>query len=215
MVRIKASLVFLLSIIIFTQPAYTERCSAAPPYVEAGDLLSYGYRLEVDHVVIDYYNREAPAMKRLVPDIVTPEGLFNALIGMALHTPKDITVLPEEGFTFSDPYHPELEGKTLYYYALEVYEINGVSTTEEPDDNLGLFGYYFLRIGLGVLGFGAVLGLIYFGYRYYPKIFGKRCLVCNKSAIGKCTKCNKAFCERCYSNGCPACKSRTLIHFKR
>ena len=115
MVRIKASLVFLLSIIIFTQPAYTERCSAAPPYVEAGDLLSYGYRLEVDHVVIDYYNREAPAMKRLVPDIVTPEGLFNALIGMALHTPKDITVLPEEGFTFSDPYHPVRYSEKVKY----------------------------------------------------------------------------------------------------
>ncbi|MCK4845322.1 MAG: hypothetical protein KAS95_06595, partial [Candidatus Heimdallarchaeota archaeon] len=97
--------------------------------------MSFGYRLEVDHAVIDYYSREIPLQKRLVPDIVTPEGLFNALIGMALHTPKDITVLPEEGFTFSDPYHPELEGKTLYYYALEVYEINGVSTTEEPDDN--------------------------------------------------------------------------------
>ena len=76
------------------------------------------------------------------------------------------------------------------------------------------FGRTILIILAVLLGLGGVVAISYYAYRYSPKIFGKRCSTCKKLAIGSCKNCGKKYCERCFSNGCPSCKGRSLVRFK-
>lgn len=189
---------------------------AAIPVVEDGDLLSLSYTLTADANVIETFTEANPRRIRILGASFTPPGLFNALLGMSLGSNKDVVVPPEEGFLPTDIDYAYLTGLTLYYKGLKVLEINGIYYTDLPTSGTepGSFGYYAIRVGLGLVGAAAFIGLVYGGYRLYPKIFGKRCAICKTLAIGTCTKCGRRFCERCYSNGCPYCKARTLIRFK-
>ncbi len=189
---------------------------AALPVVKDQDVLAYGYTLVANLSTVDVFTEEDPVRKQVLLGYTQPEGLYHALIGMMLGQTKDVTVTPDQGYLPGDPDYGHLAGLTLYFTGLKVYEINGYHITDVPTNGPppGSFGYIFIRIvialvsiaGAGLLGYGV--------YRFYPRVFGKKCAVCKKVAIGSCKKCGALYCDTCYSNGCPACKSRTLIRFK-
>ena len=211
----KKVFLFLITILVILQYSPSDSI-AAPPKVKDGDLLSIGYKLTVQATTIAEYTESYPLKFRILITF-QPPGLYDAIIGMALGTNKDVTVLPEDGFSPLDEDYPQLAGQTLYYTNLKIYEINGYYYTDLPTSGInvpGTFGYYAIRVGLGLLGAAVFAGLVYGGYRLYPRFFGKKCLVCKELAIGTCVKCGKNFCERCYSNGCPSCKGRSLKRFK-
>ena len=214
MKRTQMFLVILLSLVVVQ---YIPSDSlAAIPVVEDGDLLSFSYTLTADANIIETYTEANPRRVRIIGETFTPPGLFNALLGMPLGSNKDAIVSPEEGFLPTDIEFAYLAGLTLYYTNLKIFEINGIHYTDLPTNGTepGSFGYYAIRVGLGLVGAAAFVGLVFGSYRLYPKVFGKRCAICKTLAIGTCTKCGRKFCERCYSNGCPYCKARTLIRFK-
>ena len=191
--------------------------TAALPVVEANDLISLGYRLTVSAETVLVYTMENPFKGQVTTDVVRPPGLYFEVIGMELGEVRSLIVSPEDGFSEFDPDYGEYAGYALYYDDLTIFEINGVHITE-VNTNGGLrpgsFGFYFLRVVLGLIGVTAFVFLIYGGYKLYPRILGKRCAACKTLAVGTCRKCGKTFCERCYSNGCPYCRSRTMIRFK-
>ena len=190
--------------------------SAALPVVKENDLVAIGYRLTISAVLVEVYTVQTPFKGQVALDIIRPIGLFNEVIGMKLGEVKNLIVAPEDGFSEFDSEYSAYAGLTLYYDDLTIFEINGVHITEVENGGItpGSFGFYFLRVVLGLLGGTAFVFLIYGGYKLYPRVFGKRCAVCKTLAVGTCRKCGKVFCERCYSNGCPYCKSRTMIRFK-
>ncbi|NPD89345.1 MAG: hypothetical protein HGN29_11520 [Asgard group archaeon] len=190
--------------------------SAALPVVKKNDLISLGYRLTVSAVQVEVFTEEAPFKGQVAIDVIKPIGLYNEIIGMKLGEVRNLIVAKEDGFSEYDPKYGIYANLTLYYDDLTIFEINGVHITEIENGGLtpGSFGFYFLRVVLGLLGATAFIFLIYGGYKFYPRIFGKRCTVCKTLAVGTCRKCGRVFCERCYSNGCPYCKSRTMIRFK-
>ena len=190
--------------------------SATLPVVKDEDILAYGYTLVANATTIETKTESNPVKKQVLLGFTKPEGLYYELIGMRLGEVKNAIITPDLGFLPSDSEYGHLAGLTLYYNNLKVYEINGYHISEIPTNGLspGSFGYIFIRIiialvsvaGAGLLGYGI--------YRYYPKLFGKKCTVCKSVAIGSCKKCGEVYCDKCYSNGCPKCKSRTLIRFK-
>ena len=188
---------------------------AAIPVAKPGDLIGYSYRLVAIGTLIEAKSEDAPKKEFLNPTIV-PSGLYDELVDMKLGETKDVVLPPEEGFPISDPTYGYLYNTTLYYNDLKVVMLNNVYYTDLKTNGFipGSFGYYFIRIGGGLLGAAAVVFLIYGGYKLYPRILGKKCVICKTLAIGTCKKCGENFCERCYSNGCPNCKSRTLLRFK-
>ena len=189
--------------------------NAAIPVVEPGDLVGYSYRLIANGSLIEVKTEDEPEKRRLMPDI-SPPGLFDELVGMKLGEIKDAVIPPEEGFAISDPIYGYLYNITLYFNDLKVIILNNVHYTDINTNgfNPGTFGYYFIRVGGGILGAAAAVFLVYGGYKLYPRILGKKCIACKKLAIGTCKKCGNIFCETCYSNGCPNCNSRTLLRFK-
>lgn len=187
----------------------------APPVVEDGDLVGFSYRLVAIGTLIEV-KTEADPEKAVLTSYISPPGLYDELVGMRLGQIKDAVIPPEEGFSSSDPTYGYLFNTTLYYNDLKVVMLNNVFYTDINTNGFlpGSFGYYFIRIAGGLLGTAAVVFLVYGGYKLYPRILGKKCMVCKTLAIGSCKKCGENFCEKCYSNGCPACKSRTLLRFK-
>jgi hypothetical protein len=190
--------------------------SAALPKVEENDLISIGYRLTVSAVVVEVYTETNPFKGQVATDVIRPIGLYNGIIGMELGEVRALIVAAADGFSEYDPEYGAYAGFTLYYDDLTIFEINGVHITDVENGGLrpGSFGFYFLRIVLSIVGVAAFVFLVYGGYKLYPKVLGKRCVVCKTLAVGTCRKCGRVFCERCYSNGCPYCKSRTMIRFK-
>jgi hypothetical protein len=207
---------FLIALLGLSTAYFSINSSAALPVVEANDLVSIGYRLTASATLVEVYTEEAPFKGQVAVDVIRPIGLYNGIIGMELGELKDLIVSPEDGFSEFDPEYGVYAGLTLYYDGLIIYEINGVHITDIENGGLrpGTFGFYFLRVMLSIVGVTAFVFMVYGGYKLYPRIFGKRCAVCKTLAVGTCRKCGRVFCERCYSNGCPYCKSRTMIRFK-
>lgn len=188
--------------------------TAATPTVQPGDLVGYSYRLVANGSLVEVKTEDDPEKRRLAPDI-SPPGLFDELLGMKLGGIKDAVIPPEKGFAITDFEYGHLFNLTLYFNDLKVVILNNIHYTDiNTGFNPGTFGYYFIRIGGGILGAAVVVFLVYGGYKIYPKVLGKKCVACKKIAIGTCKKCGRTFCENCYSNGCPFCKSRTLLRFK-
>ena len=179
--------------------------------VEDGDLLDYGYQLYVDGINVETRTEANPIQVAIRETLIDPPGLYDYLIGMRNGEIKsNIIIPPEEGYS-TGPY----VGKALTFQNLQIYKINGYHYTELPTQPPPkTFVFWLLTIGGGILGTAGAVFLIYGGYRFYPKLFGKRCSVCKKSAIGNCKNCGKAFCNNCYAAGCPYCKGRSLIRFK-
>lgn len=97
---------------------------------------------------------------------------------------------------------------TVEYYDTTIYRIVEDSTPDKP------VGKGFI-ITISVIGGLAVaVGLVYLSYKARTTFLAKKCAICKAVAVGNCKKCGRTFCERCYSNGCPYCKSRTLLKFK-
>ncbi len=188
---------------------------AAIPVAKPGDLIGFSYRLVAIGTLVEVKTEEEPEKVFLNPTI-SPPGIYDELVDMKLGEIKDAVIPPERGFPISDPTYGYLFNTTLYYNDLKVVMLNNIYYTDLNTNGFlpGSFGYYFIRIAGGLLGAAAVVFLVYGGYKLYPRILGKKCMVCKTLAIGACKKCGENFCEKCYSNGCPACKSRTLLRFK-
>ncbi|MHA1224547.1 MAG: hypothetical protein ACTSSG_02180 [Candidatus Heimdallarchaeaceae archaeon] len=190
--------------------------SAAKVYVQDGDLISFGYRLVANSSVFEVRTEDNPVKVRIVQDSFKPPGLYDQIIGMELGSSKDAIVYPEDGYTPIDGKYASLYNLTLYYYNLKIYAVNGLFYTDYLTNGSTSppFGKILLNIFYALLGLSAFGLAIFGGFKLYPLVFGKRCAVCKKPAIGTCKKCGKTFCELCYSNGCPYCKGRSLIRFK-
>jgi hypothetical protein len=188
---------------------------AAIPVAKQGDLIGFSYRLVAIGTLIEVKTEDDPE-KTFLNHAINPPGLYDELLDMKLGAIKDAVIPPGEGFSSSDPTYGYLFNTTLYYNDLKVVMLNNVYYTDLNTNGFlpGSFGYYFIRIAGGLLGAAAVVFLVYGGYKLYPLILGKKCMICKTLAIGSCKKCGENFCEKCYSNGCPACKSRTLLRFK-
>ncbi|MHA1708051.1 MAG: hypothetical protein ACTSYV_03085 [Candidatus Heimdallarchaeaceae archaeon] len=190
---------------------------AAKVYVADGDLISFGYHLIANQTTFEIRTEDNPVKVRITKDSFKPPGLYDDIIGMELGSMKDeIIVYPEEGYTPIDGTYASLYNLTLYYKRLKIYAVNGLFYTDYLT-NGGTsppFGKILLNIFYALLGLSAFGLVIFGGFKLYPLVFGKRCAVCKKPAIGTCKKCGKTFCELCYSNGCPYCKGRSLIRFK-
>lgn len=210
-------LLIFISTILLVSTISIEPVRAAKVYVEEGDLISYGYRLVVNTLTYEERDEDDPVKLWFREVTFTPPGLYDDLLGMELGSVKsNIIVYPEEGYTVDDGSYAVIANQTLYYYDIKIYEVGGLFYTDYLNNggSSNTFGKIFLNILYAIIGVGAV-GLISFGiYKYYPRIFGKRCVTCKNLAIGACKKCGKSFCENCYVNGCPYCKSRTLLRFK-
>ncbi len=213
----KRTQIFLVILISLSVIQYVpSKSSAAIPVVEDGDFLSLSYTLTANASTIEFYTEANPRKFRILSASFTPPGFYNALEGMPLGSVKDATIPPEEGYLPTDINYAYLTGYTLYYTNIKVLEINGEHYTDLPTGGTepGTFGYYAVRVAIGLAGAAVFVGLAWGGYKLYPKMFGKKCAVCKTLAVGTCTKCGRQFCERCYSNGCPYCKARTLKRFK-
>jgi len=216
MKRNLVSLLIVLPIVITLVGIPIIESSAALPVVKDQDLLAYGYTLVANSTTIEVKTESNPEKKQILLGFTQPEGLYLELIGMELGQVKNAIITPDLGFLPADPDYGHLAGLTLYYNNLKVYEINGYHITDIPTNGPepGSFGYIFLRIVIALVSVAGAGLLVYGGYRFYPRLFGKKCAVCKGIAIGTCKKCGEVFCNRCYSSGCPDCKSRTLIRFK-
>ena len=179
--------------------------------LERNDLISYGFRLVVDGHTVEVHTEENDAIRILFhPDNIKPIGLYDRMIGIKIGIPYNFQIPPEEGFDPSDPEYGAIAGKTLYFYDVEVYEVEGV----DPNGNQNNSPNNLLAIILGtVLGIAGLVAVTYLSYRFGPSIFAKRCSVCKSKAVGRCKICEQKFCNSCYSTGCPNCKGRTLIRF--
>ncbi|MCK5409447.1 MAG: FKBP-type peptidyl-prolyl cis-trans isomerase, partial [Candidatus Heimdallarchaeota archaeon] len=105
MKRTQLFLVILLSLVVVQ---YVSSDSfAAIPVVEDGDMLAFGYTLKADAEIVETYTEEIPHRIFIRVGTFTPPGLYNALIGMALGSNKDVVVPPEEGFLPTDPDHAD------------------------------------------------------------------------------------------------------------
>ena len=201
---------FVIPLIVGLSIASTP-ASADKYVVEEGDFLDYGYQMYVDGLIAETRDEEDPVKIVIRTTSIDPPGLYQHLIGMRNgEILPDFVIPPEDGFI-----EGIYVGKALTYKNLQIYKINGYHVTELPTEPpTKSFGYWVLVIGGGILGTAGAIFLIYGGYRFYPKIFGKRCMTCKKSALGTCKNCGQAFCDSCYSSGCPNCKGRSLIRFK-
>ncbi|MCG3219982.1 MAG: FKBP-type peptidyl-prolyl cis-trans isomerase, partial [Candidatus Heimdallarchaeota archaeon] len=128
--------------------------SAALPVVKENDLISIGYRLTVSAALVEVYTKQSPFKGQVAIDIIRPIGLYNEVIGMKLGEVRNLIVAPEDGFSEYDPEYGAYAGLTLYYDDLTIFEVNGVHITDVENGGLtpGSFGFYFLRVVLGLLG---------------------------------------------------------------
>jgi hypothetical protein len=211
-------LYFLVFSILSVSFIYILPCSAAIPVVKDGDLISYGYKMYAMGTLQSTRDESNPVQIRIrkindTYNSINPPGLYDVLIGMKLGQIKtNVIIPPDEGFASDDPTFGFLHGYTLTFNNLRVFEINGIYYTETTPGSNGPFPW--LPVVLGILGFAGIVFLSYGIYKFSPKIFGKRCSICKKRAVGKCKNCGAIFCVQCFSNGCPNCKSRSLIRFK-
>ncbi|MHA1114586.1 MAG: FKBP-type peptidyl-prolyl cis-trans isomerase [Candidatus Heimdallarchaeum aukensis] len=179
--------------------------------IQDNDLVSFGYHLLVDGKTIEYYDSSIPKKILFNENNIKPIGLYTRMLGMKIGEKRNFDVPPEEGFDASDPDYGYLAGKLLHYQNVEIYGVEGVSsTTSSPSGN-----FNFLKFIIVLSGIGGSLVLIYCGFKVYPKLFFKKCSICNKKAIGKCSKCGQSYCIHCFRNGCPSCNGRTLVRFKK
>ena len=200
----------IVGISVTSTPTYANQFT-----VEDGDLVDYGYQMYVEGALVETKTEANPAKISVNEGNTIPPGLYDYLIGMRNGAIKtNIIIPPEDGFSPIDPNYGAYSGKAITFNNLQVYMINGYYytdlTTEPPPRT---FVFWLLTIGGSILGVAGAILLIYGGYRFYPKLFGKRCLACKKGAVGSCKNCGKPFCNSCYSAGCPACKGRSLIRF--
>jgi len=179
--------------------------------LQDNDLVSFGYHLLVDGKTIEYYDSSIPKKTLFNENNIKPIGLYNRMLGMKIGEKRNFDIPPEEGFDVSDPDYGYLAGKLLHYQNVEVYDVQGVSSTTSPPS--GNFDFFKFIIVLSSVG-GSLI-LIYGGVKVYPKLFFKKCSICKKKAIGKCSKCGKNYCIHCFQNGCPSCNGRTLVRFKK
>jgi hypothetical protein len=200
----------IVGISIVSNPALADKYA-----VEDGDYLDYGYQMLVEGSIVETRTEANPFQIVIASDNCVPPGLYEHLIGMYNGQIKtNIIIPPEDGFLPSDPTYGAYAGKAVTFNNLQIYKINGYHYTELPTQPPPKsFGFWLLTIGGSILGVAGAVLLIYGGYRFLPKLLGKRCLTCKKSAVGQCKNCGKAFCNTCYSAGCPNCKGRSLIRF--
>ena len=190
---------------------YSAPCYADKYVLEDGDFVDYGYQLWVNSLLVETIVEANAISINFAIDIINPWGLHEKMIGMKNGEEKTIIVQPDKGFLPSDPVYGIYAGEVLEFRNLKIYAINFFPYTDVYTGGISGAGRVILIIVAVILGLGAVGGIGYLIHRYSPKIFGKRCFTCKSLAVGNCRNCGKHFCERCFSNGCPSCKGRSLV----
>jgi hypothetical protein len=206
----------IVPLVVLTAINYSTPCYADKEYLARGDFVHFGFQLYWQEVLQDTRTELNPVEINFTPETTSPPGLYDVLLGMKNGAIKELVIITpaDGGYESSDPDYGYLEGEVVEFRNLQIYEINGFYYTDVFPPGGGNFGRTLLIIVGVVLGLGAVVGSAYVIYRFSPKIFGKRCLTCKSLAVGKCRNCGKSFCEKCFSNGCPSCKGRSLIRSK-
>ena len=210
------TLLFLVVFPVIIGISVTSIPASADQYVvEDGDYIDYGFQMFINGSLIESRDESNPFKVAITWETSKPPGLYDHLIGMNNGEIKtEIVIPPEDGFFPSDPTYGMYADQAVTFYNLQIYKINGWHYTDlTPQPTPKPFGFWLLTVGGSILGVAGAILLIYGGYRFYPKLFGKRCIACKKSATGHCKNCGKAFCNNCYSEGCPYCKGRSLIRF--
>ena len=210
-------MMLVIPIIVTLTVGYSDSCYADKYYLQHGDFVDFGFNLYANEILQGVKSEADPVKINFAPDIISPPGLFDVMDGMKNGAILDrVVITPADGgYESSDPEFGHLAGEVVEFRNLQIYAINNFLATDVfPPGGDSDFGRILLIVLGVVLGLGVVIGGSYFIYRYSPKIFGKRCLTCKSLAVGRCTNCGKAFCEKCFSNGCPSCKGRSLIRTK-
>jgi hypothetical protein len=208
-------LILIIPLVVTLAVGYSEPCSADKYVLQRGDFVTFGFQLWVGGFLQETITESNAIEINFTPETCRPPGLYDDLLGMKNGEIKNqVSVSAAEGFPPDDPDFGVWSGEDLLFKNLQIYEINFFPYTDVYTGGVTPFGRTMIIIVGVVLGLGAVVGISYVIYRYSPKIFGKRCLTCKSLAIGKCRNCGKHFCEKCFSNGCPSCKGRSLIRTK-
>ncbi len=197
-------------IILIISLSSANRINAYNNGIEDNDFITFGYHLIVDAKTIEFYNENSPRRVLFTKDIVKPIGFYNRLLGMKIGEIKNFDVPASEGFSSDDPKWSYLAGKALHYQNVQIYDVEGVNTetTHKPYVNI-------VKIIAIILGVISTPFIAYGSYKLYKKLFYKRCSICKKPAVGRCSSCGALYCATCFSNGCPKCGSRKLIRFSR
>ncbi len=215
MKRYTLLMMFVIPMVVTLTVSYSNPCYADKYVLERGDFVDFGFQLWVSGILQETVTEANAISINFTPETCRPPGLYDPLLGMKNgETKAQVTVSAAEGFPSDDPDFGGWAGEELVFKNLKIYEINGFPYTDVYPNTGSDFGRTLLIILGVVLGLGGVIGISYVLYRFSPRIFGKRCLTCKSLAVGKCTKCGKSFCEKCFSNGCPSCKGRSLIRKK-
>ncbi len=186
------TLLLMISILTTTQ-AYSDING-----IEYDDVIDVTCDIYMDSELVGEFTELAP-FRFQVNEYIVNRILVDAVIGLKVGETKSyITWLIDyQNGTIT----------TVEYFDTTIYRIIVDSTPEKP-------------IGRGVIialsvigGLGAAAGFGYLAYKARKTVFAKKCVICKIVAVGTCKKCGRTFCERCYSNGCPYCKSRTMLKF--
>ncbi len=167
--------------------------------IEYDDIIDITCEIYKDSELVGEFTEAGPFRFQVNEHLVN-KILVDAVIGLKVGDTKSY-------ITWIIDYQNGTTTKVEYFDTI-IFRIVEDSTPERP-------------IGKGVIitfsvigGLGAVVGLGYLSYKVRTTFLAKKCVVCKIIAVGNCKKCGRSFCERCYSNGCPYCKSRTLLKFK-
>jgi len=166
--------------------------------IEYDDIIDVSCEIYMDAELVNEFTEDAPFRFQVNENLVN-QILVDAVIGLKVGDTKPyITwIIDYENGTI----------RTVEYYDTTIIRIVEDSTPERP------VGKGFIITFSIIGGLGVVAGLVYLSYIVRTKFLAKKCVVCKAIAVGNCKKCGRSFCERCYSNGCPYCKSRTLLKF--
>jgi hypothetical protein len=197
-ISIRKALILGITLLLTISVVKTTQAYSDIHGVEYDDIIDVTCDIYMDSELVGEFTELAPFRFQVNEHLVN-RILVDAVIGLKIGDTKSyITwIIDYQNGTIA----------TVEYFDTTIFRIVEDSTPERP-------------VGRGVIitlsvigGLGAVVGLGYLAYKSRTTIFAKKCAICKIVAVGTCKKCGRTFCERCYSNGCPYCKSRTLLKF--
>ncbi len=200
----------LVAVVIYSNIGSTTLAYSSTTGIEPNDLVRFKYSLYVsgEHI-------ETKTLNVLTNNgAIRPDGLYEAVLGMKIGQVKaQVNVPAEKGYKEKDASYQRFIGMALVFRNIEILHVEGHSSPN--GDQATNFEDILMIIAIAAIVVVSLTFLVFFFYRYGPKIFGKKCSNCKNLAVGNCIKCNKKFCRICYSNGCPNCKSKKMVVWKK
>lgn len=178
--------------------------------IEPGDVINYGYTLKIqgastleDQSGPDGYESPVNTQRMVL-------GLYEGVQGMKVGERKVIQIPANKGFT--DPGHP-LYNEDIEYEVI-INEI--VSNVRDTDGDDSTAGEILRTLGFIILILGVLFVLFYIYQNRSTKRAFPDCAHCKRlgrktRSVGRCSKCNNAYCAASFAKGCPNCRNPTLI----